>query len=185
MKIRKRYILLIVLSILPFYKIIHFGDYCINDVDYLIIAFLSIVVLVSFLSIALFNLYNISIRRELFNYRPYLIFAIFLVALYVGIKMQGKEVLKDEKHQFSIQISDESFAEITLYNDKTVRLKTNFDDELCVQKGTYIFKNDTLLIIPFNAITKNEVFDTSYNFNKEKESLEPFEKKLPKFTLNE
>lgn len=54
-----------------------------------------------------------------------------------------------------------------------------------MQKGTYIFKNDTLLIIPFNAITKNEVFDTSYNFNKEKESLEPFEKKLPIFMLIE
>lgn len=49
MKIRKRCILLILLSILPFYKIIHFGDYCINDEDYLVVAFLSILVLVTFL----------------------------------------------------------------------------------------------------------------------------------------
>lgn len=185
MKIRKRYILLIILSILPFYKIIHFGDYCINDVDYLVIAFLSILVLVAFLSIALFNLYQISIHRELFNHRPYLIFTVFLVALYLGLKLQGKEVFKDQKQQFSIQISDEAFANIILYNDKTVRLKTKYVDEICVNKGTYYFNNDRLFITTFNGDQRREVFDTSYYYNKEMKTLEPTLDNLPKFIENE
>ena len=101
MKIRKRYILLIILSLLPFYKIIHFDDYCINDVDYFVIAFLSIIVLITFIAILFYNLYQISIQKELFNYRPLLIFVVFSIALYFGIKFPDFTFSKKVSYEFS------------------------------------------------------------------------------------
>lgn len=181
MKIRKRYILLIILSIFPFYKIIHFGDYCMNDVDYLIVAFLSIPVLVTFLAIVFFNLYQISIQRELFNYRPFLIFVIFLVALYVGLKFPDKTFLKSPTQQFSFKIDTKSSAKIILFNDNSFRFKTKYTKEVCVKNGTYHFENDFLLL-KLDFMSKNEkVLDTLYHYNKIENILMPKSVNFPSF----
>lgn len=185
MKIRKRYILLILLSILPFYKIIHFGDYCINDVDYLVVAFLSILVLVTFLSIVFFNLYQISIQRELFNYRPLLIFGVFLVALYVGLKFPDKTFLKSSMYQFSNKIDNKSSVKIILFNDNSFRFKTKYTNEICVKKGTYRFENDSLFL-KLDSFSKMEtILDTIYYFNKTEKKLLPKSINFSGFRLNE
>jgi len=184
MKIRKRYVLLILLSILPFYKIIHFGDYCINDVDYLLVAFLSIPVLVTFLAIVFFNLYQISVHRELFNYRPLLIFGVFLVALYVGLKFQDKTIFKSQTQQFSYILDNKSFAKIILFDDNSFLFKTKYTNEVCVKNGTYYFEHNSLYL-KLVVLSKNEkVLDTLYYFNKTEKKLKPKSGNFPSFSEN-
>lgn len=183
MKIRKRYILLILLSILPFYKVIHFGDYCINDVDYLVVAFLAILVLVTFLAIVFFNLYQISVHRELFNYRPLLIFGVFLVALYVGLKFPDVTILRNSVQEFSYKLDSKSFAKIILFDDHSFRFKTKYLKELCVKNGTYYFENDSLFL-KLDLSSKNEnVLDSLYYFNKTENKLFPKSANFPNFKL--
>jgi hypothetical protein len=50
MKIRKRYITLILLALLPFYKIIHDKNYCFGDLDLVIIAGFTILYVIAFFS---------------------------------------------------------------------------------------------------------------------------------------
>lgn len=83
-KIRKRYLLLIFLALLPFYKLYHPEDYCFGDVDLVIIGGLTILFVITFLSIVFYNLYSIALKKELFNFRPLIIatvFAFFLIGL--------------------------------------------------------------------------------------------------------
>lgn len=184
MKIRKRYILLIILSILPFYKIIHFDDYCINDVDYLLIAFLSIIVLVTFLAILFYNLYLISIHRELFNYRPLLIFVVFSIALYFGINYPDYKPFKSVDYKFSHKKNSKYAANIILYNDNTFIIKTKITTETCTQNGNYIFNNDSLFLKLNHSSKSTEIFDSIYVFDKTHKKLFPKSQKLPVFKSN-
>lgn len=155
MKIRKRYILLIILCLLPFYKIIHFDDFCIDDADYLMVAFLSIIVFITFLVIVFFNLYHISLRKELFNYRPLLIFGVFLVALFLGLKYPNIFLLKIAEQQFIQQIDQNTSINITLFKDKTFILKTKKLNGFCSQYGIFSLEKDTL------TLNKNQKFETA------------------------
>ena len=184
MKIRKRFILLIILSILPFFKIIHFDDYCINDVDYLVIAFLSIIVLVAFLAILFYNLYLISIHRELFNYRPLLIFIVFSIALYFGINYPDYKPFKRVEYKFSHKKNSKYAANIILYNDNTFIFKTKIATESCTKNGNYIFKNDSLFLTANHTFKNSEIIDSVYVFNKTHKKLFPKSQKLPFFELN-
>lgn len=184
MKIRKRYILLIILSILPFYKIIHFGDYCINDVDYLIITFLSIIVLVTFIASLFYNLYQISIHRELFNYRPFFIFGIFSIALYIGIKNPDILLFKSVNQQFQYQIDATSQAKILLFKDNTFLYKTKYTNETCTKHGTYYFKNDSLFLKLNSGLNNQKFLNRVYFFDKNENKLIPESIDLPTFQLN-
>jgi len=184
MKIRKRYILLIILSILSFYKIIHFDDYCINDVDYLLIAFLSIIVLVAFLAILFYNLYLISIHKEIFNYRPLLIFGVFAIALYFGINYPDFKPFKSIDYKFSHKKNSKYVAKIILYDDATFILKTKFATESCTQNGNYVFKNDSLKLKLHHPTKNSEIFDSVYVFDKTKKKLIPKTSNYPVFGLN-
>jgi hypothetical protein len=184
MKIRKRYILLIILSILPFYKIIHFDDFCINDVDYLLIAFLSIIVLVTFLAIVFFNLYQISIHRELFNLRPIIIFVVFSITLYFGLKYPDFTFFKNIKQQFSHSIDLNSSAKIILYDDATFIFKTKLSTEVCAKYGSYLYKNDSLFLKLNHKAENANSLDTIYFFDKTQKKLLPKSINLPVFGLN-
>ena len=70
MKIRKRYLGLILIALLPLTFLIHFGDYCFGVKELLIITGLAIFFLITFLAILFHNLYSIVLKKELFNYRP-------------------------------------------------------------------------------------------------------------------
>lgn len=184
MKIRKRYILLIILSILPFYKIIHFDDYCMNDVDYLVIAFLSIIVLITFLATLFYNLYLISIHKELFNYRPLLIFGVFSIALYFGVKYPDYTIIKSIDFEFSHKKHSKYAAKIILYNDNTFLFKTKMAAESCAKYGNYFFRNDSLFL-NLNHSTKNpEIFDSVYFFDKNQKKLIPKTANFPIFSMN-
>lgn len=183
MKIRKRYILLIILSLLPFYKIIHFDDYCINDVDYLVIAFLSIIVLITFIAILFYNLYQISIHKELFNYRPLLIFVIFSIALYFGIKFPDFTFSKKVSYEFSHKKNSKYTANIILYDDATFIFKTKLATESCKKNGNYFFKNDSLFLKLNHSIKKPEIFDSVYFFDKNQKKLFPITANYPIFGL--
>lgn len=184
MKIRKRYILLIILSILPFYKIIHFDDYCINDVDYLLIAFLSIIVLVTFLAIIFFNLYQISIHRELFNYRPFLIFGVFSIALYVGLKFPDIWLVKKVDQKFTHKVNATSSAKITLFKDYTFSFKVKSTNETCAKFGTYKMSKDSLFLKLNSNSTNQQLMDSVYVFDKIEKKLKSTSSNFSNFIKN-
>ncbi|AUC20290.1 hypothetical protein, partial [Polaribacter reichenbachii] len=137
MKLRKRYILLILLALLPFYKLIHPDDYCFGDVDLVIIGGLTIIFIITFLAIFFYNLYKITIKKELFNFRPLIITAVFAVVFNRALEYHDKAIFKDKFQVFNSFSKEKALLEIILYDDATFEFKTIYDNSYCVEKGTY------------------------------------------------
>ena len=100
MKLRKRYFLLIFIAIAPFYKFVHPENYCFGDVDLVIIGGYMVLFAITFLVIFFNNLYLITIKRELFNYRPVLIAVVFLIALYTTLGLHDQNIFKIKRYFF-------------------------------------------------------------------------------------
>lgn len=186
MKIRKRYIALILLALLPFYKIIHSKNYCFGDVDLVIVGGLTILYIIAFLTVFFYNLYKISLKKELFNFRPLVITLVFLTALYYGLEYHDQNLFKEKVKIFNGTSKDNALLEINLFNDNSFELKTiseEYPKSFCVEKGTYIFKKDTLLLNKFNNVDGNIVFGNVYIYNKTYTSLNPIYTGLPIFVL--
>ena len=62
MKLRKRYILLILLAILPFYKLIHLDDYCFGDVDLVIIGGFSVLFAIAFIGVVIIKGFGVDVN---------------------------------------------------------------------------------------------------------------------------
>lgn len=183
MKLRRRYFLLITLALLPFYKLIHFSDYCFGDVDLLAIVALSVVFAITFITIVFYNLYKISLKKELFNFRPLIIAGVFSLTMYYGIEYHNKNVFKDKVDIFKSMSEGNKELEIVLFDDDTFEFKTTFNKNTCVEKGTYYYKNDLLFLNKNNKATEKSNFDSVYVFNKTYHSLKPEDNSLPIFTL--
>lgn len=176
--IRKRYIFLIILAIVPFYRFYHEEDYCFGDADLLIIGMLSVVFFIAFLVIFFINLYKISLRIELFNYRPVLILTVFSMALYFALKFHNKNVFKTEKQHFS-SISDAKDLHLFLFTDKTFEIKKKFTNYSCYYKGNFSYKGDTLFLNPKNALD----IDSVYWHDKRKKTLISLKTATPIFSI--
>lgn len=183
MKLRKRYFLLILLAILPFYKLLHFNDYCFGDVDLFMIGVLSILFIIAFIATVFYNLYRISLRNELFNFRPLIIAGVFSLALFIGLKYHNNNPFKDKVDVFKSLSNDNEMLEIVLFDNNTFEFRTRFNHNTCVEKGTYSFERDTLVLKKNNEPIGNTVFDKIYIFNKTYNSLNPMNNSLQKFTL--
>ncbi|MFY9243374.1 MAG: hypothetical protein WAO74_10125 [Polaribacter sp.] len=182
MKLRKRYFLLIFLAILPFYKIITFDDYCFGIRDLIVIGFFSVIFLIAFIATVFYNLYQINIQVERFNFRPLIIFGVFAISLFIGIQFKGKHILKSKVHTFKINDSSKGAAEIILYDNASFEFKTLHKEFDCVKKGTYIFTKDSLYLKRNNIDSKENLMDSLYYYNKSKRTLVPNNRKFPNFT---
>ncbi|WP_397445200.1 hypothetical protein [Polaribacter sp. R77954] len=182
-KVKKRYILLIILAFFPFYRLIHPDNYCFGDVDLLIIGGLTILYIVAFLSISFYNLYNITLKKELFNFIPLVITFFFSMSLYYTLQYHDKNIFKDRVQEFKSYSKEKSTLEINLFADKTFELKTIDPRDFCVERGTYFFKKDTLFLKKDNNVDGNIDFGDVYFFNKTYGSLKPIYRGLPTFTL--
>lgn len=183
MKLRKRYILLILLALLPFYKLIHTDDYCFSDVDRLLIGLLTLLFVISFIAIVFYNLYRISLRNELFNGRPIIIAVIFSIALFLGFTYHDKNPFKNKTHVFNSTLKNSTALELVLFSDKTFQFKTTLKDLICVKGGNYFFKKDSLYIKPNHKITEESMLDVIYVVNKAAKTLKPKKSVLPSFTF--
>ena len=177
--IRKRYILLIILAILPFYRFNHKDDYCFGDADLAIIGGFAVVFFIAFLVILFNNLYKITLRIELFNFRPVIILVVFSTALFFALKFHNKNVFKTEKQHFT-NISSLKDVNLYLFTDKTFEIKKKFNNYSCYYKGNFSYKGDTLFLHPKNTID----IDSTFLFNTNKKTLISTKTRLPIFELD-
>lgn len=184
MKFKKIHFTLIFFAILPFYNLIYFDDYCFGVADLLIITGLTIVFFISFLVIVFYDLYNLSIRKIQFNFLPLLIVLLFSISLFIGIKYQGKFLFKNVTKSYKNELGEETTSKILLFTDKTFELQQAGKNEVCVKKGTYYFKKDTLFLDKKDKSFKDIVFDSIYYFNLSENLLIPNNKTLLKYKLD-
>lgn len=154
-KIRKRYIFLICIALLPLFKLIHPNDYCFGVADLLLIAAIGVVFFIAFMVILFYNLYKVSLKRELFNIRPVLILVVFGISLFLGLKYHDKNIFKTVKKKYVAKENGLFNNELTLFTDKTFELKNIKTEYSCYIKGNYHKKGNTLHFSDF---------DTSSNF---------------------
>lgn len=183
MKLRKRYFLLILLALLPFYRLIHTENYCFGDFDLVIIAGLTILYIIAFLSVSFYNLYKITLRKELFNFRPLLITLVFSTTLYNALDYHDKHFFKDKIQTFESVSKEKSILEINLFDNNTFELKTINSKSFCVEKGKYYYKKDSLFLNKLNNVDGNIVFGDVYVYSKTSHSLTPIYSGLPTFRL--
>lgn len=182
-KVRKRYLLLIILALFPFYRLFHSENYCFGDVDLVIIGGLTLMYIITFLSIFFYNLYKITLKKELFNFRPLIITFFFSMSLYYTLEYHDKNLFKEKVQVFKSYTKEKEKLKISLFKNKTFELRTIDSTSFCVEKGNYQYKNDTLFLNKRNNVDGNIVFGDIYVFNKKFQSLNPIYSGLPIFVL--
>lgn len=147
-KIRKRYILLIVIAILPLFKLIHPNDYCFGVADLILIGGIAVLFFVAFLVVLFYNLYKISLKVELFNYRPILIFIVFGVCLYFGVSFHNQHLFKTKYQSFITADTNDLKGKLVLFTDGTCEFELKYESERysCFFKGNYLYNKDTLVL---------------------------------------
>lgn len=170
-----RYILLIVIALTPLFKLIHLNDYCFGVADLLIISAIAVVFFIAFLVILFYNLYKISLKIELFDFKPLIIFFIFGVSLFFGVKFHDKNIFKTIKMSFINDSDLEKRLELRLFTDKTFEYKETQIEYSCYNKGHYQFLNDTLRLEFLNTsfdklekkfILKDSILESAKNLQK-------------------
>lgn len=184
MKFKKIHFTLIFFAILPFYNLSYFNDYCFGVADLLIVTGLTIVFFISFLVIVFYDLYNLSIRKTQFNFLPILVLVVFAISLFIAIKYQGKFLFKNPTKTFVNQIGEKNASKIILFTDSSFEVHQAGKHEVCVKKGTYFFKKDTLFLDKHDKNFKDEVFDSIYYFKKAQNLLIPNNRGFKKFKVD-
>ncbi len=169
MKIRKRYLLLISIALLPLTFLIHFGDYCFGVKELLIITGFIICFIVVFLVILFNNFYNIVLKKELFNYRPVLIAVIYCIVLSLFLNYHGENFFKTKINLFETPKTSKDTRRLTLFSDNYFELKIIQKNQRCVYRGFFQFNQDTLRL-RFNKNSKYSL-DSLFNYSKNKQEL--------------
>jgi len=171
--IGKRYIFLIFLAVLPFYKFYHPEDYCFGDKDLVVVWGFIILFTIPFLVILFYNLYEFSLKKILFDFRPVIILVLFLIGLYIAFNHQHNIFFKKEILKFKITNSLKGIT-ITLYEDSTFVLQKSFTNYDCFYNGEFDKKNDTLL---FKIPQKINDLEDTYIYNTERGTLKSLKTK--------
>lgn len=149
--LRKRYILLSILAIIPFYNFVHFNDYCFGDKDLVVVGAFSVLFFIAFIVIVFYNLYNISLKKELFNYRPIIIFSLFICFLVISLKYHDKNLFKSLSATYKLENTKKD-VELSLYEDLTFEIiEYNFNSK-CYYKGDYFFRKDSVFFQSKNIL---------------------------------
>jgi hypothetical protein len=181
MKFRKRYFLLILVSFLPLYFLIHPEDYCFGDAELLMVGGCVVLFFIVFLAITFYNLYKYSERLELFNFRPLIIAGIYGVFLFLFLTFHDQNFFKNEVKSFEISNNSKIQTELTLFYDGSFEYKTTENDVSCYKKGLYTLKNDSLYLNRNQKNNEKTDFDNIYFLNQKRRILVPNDKKMPIF----
>lgn len=156
MRIKKRHILLFLIGLLPFIKLIHLNDYCFGVSDLLIISGIAIVYIIAFLVIFFYNLYKISLKKELFNYITLIVLGSNSLLLFLGIMFHNKAITKEKKQLFVSKLINDKIHKIHLYNDATFDYKIETEIETCTKSGNYVVNKDTITLFYNNKNSLNK-----------------------------
>lgn len=179
MNFKKRYILLLVVAVLPLVKLIHIGDYCFGILDWLIIGGLSVLFFIIFLVTLFYNLYNISLKKEIFNFFPLVTACFLALALYVGYHYHEQPIFKQLKAVYTEETSENKPTQISLFTNKTFEFKSFFKEYHCIKKGTYEFKNKMLYFYLNDTVDVS--LDTVYRIDQASKKIMPTSVKFKSF----
>lgn len=149
-----RYIFLIILAVLPYYKFFHDDDYCFGDADLVVIGIYFVVFLIPFWVIFFYNLYKVSIKKESINIVLVIIFISNVSALYIALKYHNENVFKTKVHEV-VQDEQDYVLELCLFDDSTFEYRKISDKISCYFIGNYTVKNDSIYLAFFNENTKS------------------------------
>ena len=169
MKIRKRYLLLISIALMPLTLLIHVSDYCFGVKELLIITGFIICFIVVFLVILFNNFYNIALKKELFNYKTVLIAVIYCVVLSLFLHYHDENLFRTKISLFETQNTSKNIRKLSLFSDNYFELKVIQKQQRCVYNGSYLFNQDTLHLI-FNKNSEYSL-DTLFNYSKNTKQL--------------
>lgn len=169
MNVRKRYLLLILIALLPLINLIHCNDYCFGVKELLIITGFIIFFIIVFLVILFNNFYNIALKRELFNYRPVLIAVVYFIVLSLLLNFHDENVFKTKIHLFETQNTPKDLRKLLLFSDNYFELKVVQKHQRCIYSGSFSFKEDTLRL-KFHKSSKYSL-DTLFNYSKNTQQL--------------
>lgn len=180
MKIKKRYLFLLLLAILTFSNTFYFSDYCYNSLNAFLFLVFSVLFGALFLIITFYNLYKISIKKERFDFVPGILLLLFSVFVIYSVKYPGYYIHKTEIKSFkSLKKIDATTTRIILYSNYTFESKTILEKSDCTKKGSYFFKNDSLYLVKNNSKEEDGFFDKTYYYIENEGLLIPKNKKLP------
>lgn len=165
MKIRKRYILLILIALLPLLYLVHPDDYCYGVTEIIVIGSFVLLFVIVFLVVLFNNLYGIALKKELFNYRPVLIAAVYTVVLLILLSFHDDNVFKTPKLAFKSPTTAKTNVRLTLFTDKDFEIKTLYKIHRCINKGTFTIKNDSIYLRFNKKYDHNTVIDSVYFYN--------------------
>lgn len=165
MKIRKRYILLILIALLPLLYLVHPDDYCYGVTEIIVIGSFVLLFVVVFLVVLFNNLYGIALKKELFNYRPVLIAAVYTVVLLILLNFHDDNVFKTPKLAFKTPSTSKANLRLTLFTNKHFEVKTLYKTYRCINKGTFTIKNDSIYLRFNKKYNHNTVMDSVYFYN--------------------
>jgi len=166
MKIRKRYILLILIALLPLIHLVHPGDFCYGVTEIIVIGAFALLFVVVFLVVLFNNLYGIALKKELFNYRPVLIAVVYTIVLLFLLCFHDDNLFKTPKLAFKSPATSKTNVRLTLFTDKDFELKTLYKTYRCINKGTFTMQNDSIYLKFNNRYTQNNDIDSVYYFNR-------------------
>ena len=166
MKIRKRYILLILIALLPLIHLVHPGDFCYGVTEIIVIGAFALLFVIVFLVVLFNNLYGIALKKELFNYRPVLIAVVYTIVLLFLLRFHDDNLFKTPKLVFKSPATSRTNVRLTLFIDKDFELKTLYKTYRCINKGTFTMQNDSIYLKFNNRYTQNNDIDSVYYFNR-------------------
>ena len=175
MKIRKRYILLILIALLPLHKLIHQEDYCFGEDDLVIIGVYAVMFFVVFLVIVFNNFYMITLKRELFNIRPIIIGVVYALCLGLLLIYHDKEPFKTETASYLLEDNELDPTRVVLFKNNTFDyqktsnrvISNNLVTTVCHSKGTYKIDKDSIFFNFQNKELNGINLDTAYNNSEE------------------
>ena len=191
MKIRKRYLLLILIGLLPLYKFIHPNDYCFGEDDIVIVGTYAVLFFIVFLAILFNNFYMITLKKELVNYRPVLIAVVYSIGFTFLVQNHTSSYFKEKAELFLLQDQELDPTRVQLFQDNTFEyqkttnrvVSNNLITTICYSKGEYEIKDDAIYF-RFNDQQLNDNYlDKVYRFNQSKDSLIPDQEKFLPFLL--
>lgn len=181
MKIRKRYILLILIALLPLHKFIHQEDYCFGEDDWVIIGVYATLFFVAFLAIIFNNFYMITLKKELFNIRPVIIGVVYTIGLVFFIFYHNDLPFKTKTQLFLLLDDELDPTEIQLFEDNTFQyqktsnriISNNLVTTICYSKGSFDIRNDSIYFNFNNSTLNGSYLDNVYAISASKDTLYP------------
>jgi len=168
----KSSIILLTLGIFMVKSIILFGDGCKDQGDGFLFIFLTICYLISFILIQIRSGIKKNRNEEHYNFTPLVITLFLFIAVFLSFNQDSFEsttILKANsiKHHT-----------LNLRKNSTFKIQIRFVEASCFNKGKYLIKEDTIILLDENIENKTDsIFYNKYLINRKLNLLYPVDKR--------